>query len=91
MVAAAKGYDMILVMPSTMSLERRVMLKALGVKLYRGGHREGGAVGVVLRRQRYRSPISTYYRHTNPSGFILQVDRDDKCLPLTTTTTTSSC
>uniref|UniRef100_A0A7S4P7J3 Cysteine synthase n=1 Tax=Guillardia theta TaxID=55529 RepID=A0A7S4P7J3_GUITH len=33
MVAAAKGYDITLVMPETMSLERRVMFKALGAKL----------------------------------------------------------
>jgi len=33
MVAAARGYELIVVMPSTLSLERRVMLKALGAKL----------------------------------------------------------
>ena len=33
MVAASKGYQIILVMPNTMSMERRVMLKALGAKV----------------------------------------------------------
>ena len=33
MVAAAKGYECILVMPAHMSLERKVMLKALGAKV----------------------------------------------------------
>jgi cysteine synthase A len=33
MVGAAKGYEVVLVMPATMSIERRVMLKALGAKL----------------------------------------------------------
>ena len=32
MVAASKGYDIVLTMPESMSMERRVMLKALGAK-----------------------------------------------------------
>jgi cysteine synthase A len=30
MVGASKGYEVVLVMPATMSMERKVMLKALG-------------------------------------------------------------
>lgn len=46
MVGAAKGYECILVMPHTMSNERRVMLKALGAKLVLTPA-EKGVVGAV--------------------------------------------
>ena len=42
MVAAARGYDMVLTMPDTMSVERRALLKAYGARLVLtpgvGGH-----------------------------------------------------
>ncbi|MEE9281411.1 MAG: cysteine synthase A [Myxococcota bacterium] len=46
MVAAAKGYDLVLTMPDTYSLERRVVLRAYGAKLVLtpGSEMMGGAL-----------------------------------------------
>ena len=51
MVAAARGYDMVLTMPDTMSVERRALLKAYGARLVLTPGSEGmsGAVSRAVR------------------------------------------
>lgn len=57
-VAAAKGYRIIIVMPETMSVERRQLMKAYGAELVLSEGAKGmkGAIAKPMSWQR-RSPI----------------------------------
>jgi cysteine synthase len=63
MVAAAKGYRLILTMPDTMSLERRVMLRGYGAQLELTPGIEGMR-GAILRAQEIVN--------STPNAFVLQ-------------------
>lgn len=63
MTAAAKGYDLILTMPETMSSERRAMLKAYGAKLELTPGAEGMS-GCIRRAQEIAETL--------PNAYILQ-------------------
>jgi cysteine synthase len=76
MVAAAKGYQLILTMPETMSSERRAMLKAYGAQLELTPGSEG-MKGAIQKAQDLVDTISNAYmlqQFQNPSN--PQIHRD---------------
>jgi len=76
MVAAAKGYDLILVMPESMSVERRTIMEAFGAKLELTP-REQGMKGCIARAEQI---VSTHEKAWMPMQFNnpanIQIHRD---------------
>lgn len=67
MVAAARGYQLVLTMPDTMSTERRAMLRAYGVQLELTPGTEGMR-GAIRRAEQIAAEL--------PNGYLLQQFRN---------------
>ncbi|MCA0170823.1 MULTISPECIES: cysteine synthase A [Bacillaceae] len=89
MVAAAKGYQAVLVMPDTMSMERRNLLKAYGAKLVLtpGSEGMGGAIrkseelakehGYFMPQQFKNEANPEVHRRTTGQEIVEQMDQLD--------------
>ncbi|WLR58060.1 cysteine synthase A [Guptibacillus hwajinpoensis] len=89
MVAAAKGYQAVLVMPDTMSMERRNLLKAYGAKLVLtpGSEGMGGAIrkseelakehGYFMPQQFNNEANPEVHRRTTGQEIVDQMDQLD--------------
>ncbi|MCA0993703.1 cysteine synthase A [Pseudalkalibacillus hwajinpoensis] len=89
MVAAAKGYQAVLVMPDTMSMERRNLLKAYGAKLVLtpGSEGMGGAIrkseelakehGYYMPQQFKNEANPDVHRRTTGQEIVEQMDQLD--------------